>query len=108
MANFQIFRNTGKGCRFFQIAGKTQLPKRLIVGKNRAAGKVLAGKSVIFAVLYTYTCTNDLVIALAHLTIQAEDKTIRAGKDLPEFTYTPSADCTRGQIVTFLYRDMAK
>ena len=30
-------------------AGKTQLPKRLIVGKDRAAGKVLAGKSVIFA-----------------------------------------------------------
>ena len=26
-----------------------QLPKRLIVGKDRAAGKVLAGKSVIFA-----------------------------------------------------------
>ena len=38
-----------KGCRFFQTAGKTQLPKRLIVGKDRAAGKVLAGKSVIFA-----------------------------------------------------------
>ena len=40
---------TKKGCRFFQTAGKTQLPKRLIVGKDRAAGKVLAGKSVIFA-----------------------------------------------------------
>jgi len=26
-----------------------QLPKRLIVGKDRAAGKVFAGKSVIFA-----------------------------------------------------------
>ena len=38
-----------KDCRFFQTAGKTQLPKRLIVGKDRAAGKVLAGKSVIFA-----------------------------------------------------------
>ena len=38
-----------KGCHFFQTAGKTQLPKRLIVGKDRAAGKVLAGKSVIFA-----------------------------------------------------------
>ena len=50
---------------FFQIAGKTQLPKRLIVGKNRAVGKVLAGKSVIFAVLYTYTCTSGLVISLA-------------------------------------------
>ena len=34
---------------FYQTAGKTQLPKRLIVGKDRAAGKVLAGKSVIFA-----------------------------------------------------------
>jgi len=34
---------------FFQTAGKTQFPKRLIVGKDRAAGKVLAGKSVIFA-----------------------------------------------------------
>ena len=40
---------TKKGCHFFQTAGKTQLPKRLIVGKDRAAGKVLAGKSVIFA-----------------------------------------------------------
>ena len=29
-----------------------QLPKRLIVGKDRAAGKVLAGKSVIFALLW--------------------------------------------------------
>jgi len=29
--------------------GKMQLPKRLIVGKDRAAGKVFAGKSVIFA-----------------------------------------------------------
>ena len=38
-----------KDCRFFQTAGKTQLPKRLIVGKDYAAGKVLAGKSVIFA-----------------------------------------------------------
>jgi hypothetical protein len=28
---------------------KTQFPKRLIVGKDHAAGKVLAGKSVIFA-----------------------------------------------------------
>ena len=34
---------------FFQTAGKTQLSKRLIVGKDRATGKVLAGKSVIFA-----------------------------------------------------------
>ena len=34
---------------FFQTAGKTPFPKRLIVGKDRAAGKVLAGKSVIFA-----------------------------------------------------------
>ena len=34
---------------FYQTAGKTQLPKRLIVGKDRATGKVLAGKSVIFA-----------------------------------------------------------
>ena len=93
---------------FFQIAGKTQLSKRLIVGKNRAVGKVLAGKSVIFAVLYTYTCTSGLVISLAPLTIQAEEQTIRAGEDLSEFTYPPSADCTRGQIVTFLYRDMAK
>ena len=37
---------------------------------------------------YTYTFTNGLVINKAPLTIQAEDKTIRAGKDLPEFTYT--------------------
>ena len=34
---------------FFETAGKTQFQKRLIVGKDRAAGKVLAGKSVIFA-----------------------------------------------------------
>jgi len=32
--------------------GKTQLPKRLIVGKDRAAGKVLAGKSVHSALLW--------------------------------------------------------
>ena len=38
-----------KDCRFFQTASKTQFPKRLIVGKDHAAGKVLAGKSVIFA-----------------------------------------------------------
>ena len=37
---------------------------------------------------YTYTFTSGLVIAPAPLTIQAEDQTIRAGKDLPEFTYT--------------------
>ena len=30
-------------------AGRTQLLKRLIVGKDQAAGKVFAGKSVIFA-----------------------------------------------------------
>ncbi len=36
----------------FQTAGKTQLPKRLIVGKDRAAGKVLAGKSVHSALLW--------------------------------------------------------
>ena len=41
-----------KGCRFFQTAGKTQLPKRLIVGKDRAAGKVLAGKFVHSALLW--------------------------------------------------------
>ena len=41
-----------KGCHFFQTAGKTQLPKRLIVGKDRAAGKVLAGKSVHSALLW--------------------------------------------------------
>ena len=35
---------------FFQTASKTQFPKRLIVGKDHAAGKVLAGKSVIFAI----------------------------------------------------------
>ena len=34
---------------FYQSAGRMQLSKRLIVGKDRAAGKVLAGKSVIFA-----------------------------------------------------------
>ena len=34
---------------FYQAAGRIQLSKRLIVGKDRAAGKVLAGKSVIFA-----------------------------------------------------------
>ena len=34
---------------FYQAAGRTQPSKRLIVGKDRAAGKVLAGKSVIFA-----------------------------------------------------------
>ena len=38
-----------KGCHFFQTAGKTQLPKRPIVGKDRATKKVLTGKSVIFA-----------------------------------------------------------
>ena len=43
---------TKKGCHFFQTAGKTQLPKRLIVGKDRAAGKVLAGKSVHSALLW--------------------------------------------------------
>jgi hypothetical protein len=37
---------------FYQTAGKTQLPKRLIVGKDRAAGKVLAGKSVHSAFLW--------------------------------------------------------
>ena len=37
---------------FFHTAGKTQLPKRLIVGKDRAAGKVLAGKSVHSALLW--------------------------------------------------------
>ena len=37
---------------FYQTAGKTQLPKRLIVGKDRAAGKVLAGKSVHSALLW--------------------------------------------------------
>ena len=41
-----------KGCRFFQTAGKTQLPKRLIVGKDQAAGKVLTGKSVHSALLW--------------------------------------------------------
>lgn len=41
-----------KDCRFFHTAGKTQLPKRLIVGKDRAAGKVLAGKSVHSALLW--------------------------------------------------------
>ena len=34
---------------FFQTAGKTQFPKRLIIGKDHAAGKVLAEKSIIFA-----------------------------------------------------------
>jgi len=43
---------TKKGCRFFQTAGKTQFPKRLIVGKDRATGKVLAGKSVHSALLW--------------------------------------------------------
>ena len=41
-----------KDCRFFHTAGKTQLPKRLIVGKDRTAGKVLAGKSVYSALLW--------------------------------------------------------
>lgn len=34
---------------FYQVAGRTQLSKRLIVWKDHTAGKVLAGKSVIFA-----------------------------------------------------------
>ena len=38
-----------KKAAIFQTAGKTQLPKRPIVGKDRATKKVLAGKSVIFA-----------------------------------------------------------
>ena len=33
-------------------AGRTQLSKRLIVGKDRAAGKVLVGKSVHSALLW--------------------------------------------------------
>ena len=37
---------------FYQTAGKTQLPKRLIVGKDQAAGKVPAGKSVHSALLW--------------------------------------------------------
>ena len=41
-----------KDYRFFHTAGKTQLPKRLIVGKDRTAGKVLAGKSVYSALLW--------------------------------------------------------
>ena len=41
-----------KKAAIFQTAGKTQLPKRLIVGKDRAAGKVLAGKSVHSALLW--------------------------------------------------------
>ena len=41
-----------KAAVFFQTAGKTQLLKRLIVGKDRAAGKVLAGKSVHSALLW--------------------------------------------------------
>ena len=41
-----------KRLSFFHTAGKTQFPKRLIVGKDRAAGKVLAGKSVHSALLW--------------------------------------------------------
>ena len=37
---------------FYQAAGRIQLSKRLIVGKDRAAGKVLAGKSVHSALLW--------------------------------------------------------
>lgn len=39
----------GKFPVFYQTVGRTQLPKRLIIGKDRAAGKVFAGKSVHFA-----------------------------------------------------------
>ena len=54
MANFQKFRirQSPKRLPFFHTAGKTQLPKRLIVGKDRAAEKVLAGKSVHSALLW--------------------------------------------------------
>lgn len=41
-----------KKAAIFHTAGKTQLPKRLIVGKDRAAEKVLAGKSVHSALLW--------------------------------------------------------
>ncbi|WP_273433155.1 hypothetical protein [Clostridium sp. AF02-29] len=37
---------------FFHTAGKTEFLKRLIVGKDHAAGKVLAGKSVHSALLW--------------------------------------------------------
>ncbi|MDY3231278.1 MAG: hypothetical protein SOX46_06860 [Clostridiaceae bacterium] len=37
---------------FYQTADRTQLPKRLIVGKDQAAGKVPAGKSVHSAFLW--------------------------------------------------------
>ena len=47
------FSHRSSQIQFFAVtpmrAGKTQLPKRLIVGKDRAAGKVFAGKTVIFA-----------------------------------------------------------
>ena len=41
-----------KKAAIFSYSGKTQLPKRLIVGKDRAAEKVLAGKSVHSALLW--------------------------------------------------------
>jgi len=39
-------------CETYCTLSKTQFPKRLIVGKDRAAGKVLAGKSVHSALLW--------------------------------------------------------
>ena len=43
---WQIFKSSvldseAKKCRFFQTAGRTQLSKRLIVGKDKAAEKFL-------------------------------------------------------------------
>ena len=62
-----------KGCRFFQTAGRTQLSKRLIVGKDKAAGKVLAGKSVIFTLLWFVGSKRETIAAaeLAHFSSAA-------------------------------------
>ena len=48
---------------FYQAAGRIQLSKRLIVGKECAAGKVSAGKSVIFALLWFVGSERENVTA---------------------------------------------
>ncbi len=54
-------------------AGRTQLSKRLIVGKDKAAGKVLAGKSVIFTLLWFVGSKRETIAAaeLAHFSSAA-------------------------------------
>ena len=71
-----------------ELGGKTLTENDYTVTASENVDAGTASFTVTGKGNYTGSVTGTFTIEKAPLTIQAEDQTIRAGKDLPEFTYT--------------------